>query len=204
MGGLNTGVAQDEYEATRMALVMHRPVHAALCAALAQRQRSHLLLDGMPGAGKSVALAAAAHWARASGWLVRAPCLDWQRACHTPPDRQRRRAGAAAAAGWPVHWRTWEASMSYPTLPDPTRPAMHFTKYVRGMLGAEFRDFLLIGFILGFRKVGYRPIPQVDATPAQRLWEDQSESLRVYRVGGDAVSISPHLRRCCTWRTRAC
>ncbi len=64
-------LAQDEYEASKMALVMHRPCHAALQAALAQRQRSHVLLDGMAGAGKSVALAAAAHWARASGWLVR-------------------------------------------------------------------------------------------------------------------------------------
>ena len=50
---------------------MWRYVIAALAKALEGRERGHILLDGMPGSGKSVALAALAHWARLQGWVVR-------------------------------------------------------------------------------------------------------------------------------------
>ena len=67
--------SQDEYAASGQALVMHRRVDCVLRAALAARSPGHILLDGMPGSGKSVALASLAHWARASGWVVRVPLL---------------------------------------------------------------------------------------------------------------------------------
>jgi predicted ATPase len=63
---------QDEYAASGQRLLMWRGVIAALAAALEARSEAHLLLDGMPGSGKSVALAALAHWARLRGWVVRA------------------------------------------------------------------------------------------------------------------------------------
>ena len=50
---------------------MWRYVIAALAQALEGREHGHILLDGMPGSGKSVALAALAHWARLKGWVVR-------------------------------------------------------------------------------------------------------------------------------------
>jgi predicted PilT family ATPase len=62
---------QEEYAASGNHYIMYRPVINLLREALKDQLVSHLLLDGMPGSGKSVALAALAHWARLSGWVVR-------------------------------------------------------------------------------------------------------------------------------------
>ena len=62
---------QDEYEATGQQYIMYRPYLHALRQAVQERQLRQLLLDGMPGAGKSIAVAALAHWARQAGWVVR-------------------------------------------------------------------------------------------------------------------------------------
>ncbi len=49
---------------------MYRPFLHALRQAFEERQVKQLLLEGMPGAGKSIAVAALAHWARQAGWVV--------------------------------------------------------------------------------------------------------------------------------------
>lgn len=54
---------------------MYRPYIHALIRAIESQQVKQLLLDGMPGAGKSVVMAALAHWARQAGWVVRAASL---------------------------------------------------------------------------------------------------------------------------------
>jgi len=61
---------QDEFEATKQNYVMYRPyIHALLTAVKGQKMKQ-LLLDGMPGAGKSIAVATLALWARQAGWVV--------------------------------------------------------------------------------------------------------------------------------------
>ena len=62
---------QEEYAATGQQYVMYRPFLHALRQAFEERQVKQLLLEGMPGAGKSIAVAALAHWARQAGWVVR-------------------------------------------------------------------------------------------------------------------------------------
>ena len=61
---------QDEYAATGQEYLMYRPFLHALCRGLEEGIVKQLLLDGMPGAGKSIAVAALAHWARQAGWVV--------------------------------------------------------------------------------------------------------------------------------------
>ena len=50
---------------------MYRPIIRSLIKAVEQQEVRQLLLDGMPGAGKSVALSLLAQWARRKGWVVR-------------------------------------------------------------------------------------------------------------------------------------
>ena len=50
---------------------MYRPIIRSLIEAVEQQEVRQLLLDGMPGAGKSVALSLLAQWARRKGWVVR-------------------------------------------------------------------------------------------------------------------------------------
>ena len=58
-------------EATGQRYVMYRPIIRSLIEAVVQQEVRQLLLDGMPGAGKSVALSLLAQWARQKGWVVR-------------------------------------------------------------------------------------------------------------------------------------
>ena len=62
---------QEEIEATGQKYVMYRPIILSLIEAVKQQEVRQLLLDGMPGAGKSVALSLLAQWARQKGWVVR-------------------------------------------------------------------------------------------------------------------------------------
>ena len=62
---------QEEIEATGQKYVMYRPIIRSLIEAVEQQEVRQLLLDGMPGAGKSVALSLLAQWARRKGWVVR-------------------------------------------------------------------------------------------------------------------------------------
>ena len=62
---------QEEFAATGQQYVMYRPFLHALRQAFEERQVKQLLLEGMPGAGKSIAVATLAHWARQAGWVVR-------------------------------------------------------------------------------------------------------------------------------------
>ena len=64
---------QDEFEATGQTRLMYRPVIRSLHNVIEQLEVKQLLLDGMPGAGKSIVLGALAHWARQKGWVVRKP-----------------------------------------------------------------------------------------------------------------------------------
>ena len=61
---------QEEIEATGQKYVMYRPIIRSLIEAVGQQEVRQLLLDGMPGAGKSVALSLLAQWARQKGWVV--------------------------------------------------------------------------------------------------------------------------------------
>ena len=78
---------QEEYAATGQQYVMYRPYFHALQKAFEQRQVKQLLLEGMPGAGKSIAVATLAHWARQAGWVV------W--------------ATSSLGAGWPEMLGLW-------------------------------------------------------------------------------------------------
>ena len=70
---------QEEVEATGQRYVMYRPIIRSLIEAIEQQDVRQLLLDGMPGAGKSIALSLLAQWARQKGWVVR--MLPVQLAC---------------------------------------------------------------------------------------------------------------------------
>jgi hypothetical protein len=63
------GVAA-EFEATGRRALLHRPAIAALVADVAGGAAPRIFLDGWTGAGKSAALYALVHWARAAGWVV--------------------------------------------------------------------------------------------------------------------------------------
>ena len=62
---------QEEIAATGQRYVMYRPIIRSLIEAVEQQEVRQLLLDGMPGAGKSIALSLLAQWARQRGWVVR-------------------------------------------------------------------------------------------------------------------------------------
>lgn len=90
---------QEEYEATGQQYIMYRPYLHALRQAIEERRVRQLLLDGMPGAGKSIAVAALAHWARQAGWVVRTESSLGRCITHVPSSYATDRGcdGASAA-----------------------------------------------------------------------------------------------------------